>query len=131
MSSIEMIEGQRSKPPITAGQTVRDVVTRYPATGPIFLQHGPMFTVKPGELYLRYEALTLEQYAALNRVALDALLRLLNAAAENEDRPPTGENLYGKEPAIGAVGYTGSYREPDPNVEFAPVVAVQTARGPE
>jgi len=116
---------------VSAGQTVRDVLTRYPATGPIFLQHGPMFTPKPGELYLRYEELTLEKYAALNRIALDDLLRLLNAAAEDDDRPPPRENLYGTRPMIGTVGYTGSYREPGPHVELASVVRVQTARGPD
>jgi hypothetical protein len=115
---------------ITGGQTVRDVLTRYPATGPIFLQHGPMFTPKPGELYLRYEDLTLEKYAALNRISLDALLELLNAAAERAD-PPARDDFYRAGPVIGTVGYTGSYREPDPNIELAPVVRVQGARGPE
>jgi len=131
ISSAEVIERERGKPSVSAGQTVRDVLTRYPATGPIFLQHGPMFTVKPGELYLRYEELTLEKYAALNRIDLDALLKLLNAAAEGEDRPPARENPYRTGPVVGTVGYTGSYREPDSNVELARVVDVQTARGPE
>ena len=116
---------------IAAAQTVRDVLTRYPATGPIFLQHGPMFTVQSGELYPRYSELTLEQYAALNRIALEPLLRLLNAAAEHQDRPPAAASLYTRGAAIGSVGYTGAYREPDPNVEFAPVGAVQAARGPD
>jgi len=34
-------------------------------------------------------------------------------------------------PPVGSIGYTGSYREPDSNVELARVVDVQTARGPE
>src|SRR5207247_803041 len=84
----EVIEAEQGQPRIGAGQTVRDVLMRYPSTGPIFLQHGAMFTVKPGELYLRYDELTLEKYAALNRIALEPLLRLLNTAAEHEDRPP-------------------------------------------
>jgi hypothetical protein len=46
-----MLNAESSRPPIGAGLTVRDVLTRYPATGPIFLQHGPMFTVRPGELH--------------------------------------------------------------------------------
>jgi len=122
ISSAEVIERERGKPSVSAGQTVRDVLTRYPAT---------MFTAKPGELYLRYEELTLEKYAALNRIDLDALLKLLNAAAEGEDRPPARENPYRTGPVVGTVGYTGSYREPDSNVELARVVDVQTARGPE
>ena len=129
--SAKVIEAEQGQPRIGAGQTVRDVLMRYPSTGPIFLQHGAMFTVKPGELYLRYEELTLEKYAALNRIDLDALLKLLNAAAEGEDRPPARENPYRTGPVVGTVGYTGSYREPDSNVELARVVDVQTARGPE
>jgi len=130
-SSVRVIEAEQGQPRIGAGQTVRDVLMRYPSTGPIFLQHGAMFTVKPGELYLRYDELTLEKYAALNRIALEALLRLLNTAAEHEDRPPAHKNLYVRGPSIGNLGYTGGYREPDPNVELAPVVEVQAARGPE
>jgi hypothetical protein len=38
------------------------------------------------QLYLRYEELTLEKFAALNGIALGLLLRLLNAPAEDEDR---------------------------------------------
>ena len=129
--SARVIEAEQGQPRIGAGQTVRDVLMRYPATGPIFLQHGAMFTVKPGELYLRYEELTLEKYAALNRIALEPLLRLLNTGAEHEDRPPAHKNLYVRGPSIGNLGYTGGYREPDPNVELAPVVEVQAARGPE
>ncbi len=127
-----MLEAERGRPPIGASQRVRDVLTHHPTTGPIFLQHGPMFTQRQGELYLRYEELTIEKYAALNGIAAEALLRLLNAAAEAEARqPPATEDPYRRGPAIGDVGYTGSYREPDPNVEYASVVEVQTARGPE
>jgi len=117
---------------ISPDQTIRDVLIRYPATGSIFLQYGPMFTVKRGELHVRYDELTLEKYAALNHVTLDPLLSLLNAAAEDADRqPPSGEDRYGRGPVIGGtLGYTGAYRDPAPNLEFASVVEVQTARGP-
>jgi hypothetical protein len=126
-----MLEAKRGNPRIGADQTVRDVLIHYPATGPIFLQHGPMFTVKPGELYLKYEELTLERYAALNRIALDPLLKLLNAAAANEEpRLVTRENPYRRAPASGDLGYTGGRREGGPDLELAPVVEVQTARGP-
>ncbi len=122
MNDTAVIEGR---------QTVRDVLIHHPAAGPIFLQLAPMFSAKPGELYLRYEALTLEQYAAVNRISLEGLLKLLNAAIEDEDRPSARETPDQRGPAMGTVGYTGSYREPDPDVELAPVVGVQTARGPE
>jgi hypothetical protein len=90
-----------------------------------------MFTPHPGELYLRYETdLTLEKYAACNRIDLEPLLKLLNAAAEDR-QPPASENPYRKGPVIGTIGYTGSYRAPDPNVEYASVVEVQSIRGPE
>lgn len=132
-NSIEMPDARLSDTlPIDASHTVRDVLMRYPTTGPIFLQYGPMSTPRSGELYLRYEGLTLAKYAALNGKALEPLLRLLNAAAESEVcQPAAGDDPYRRGPATGSVGYTGSYREPDPNVEFASVVEVQTARGPE
>jgi hypothetical protein len=118
---------------ISSDQTVRDVIIRYPATGPIFLQHGPTFTVRPGELHVRYDELTLERYATLNHIALGPLLRLLNAAAEADDRqPPSGENPPWRGPVIGGtLGYTVAYRDPTPDLEFASVVEVQTARGPD
>src|SRR5438876_10439891 len=128
--SAKVIEAEQGQPRIGAGQTVRDVLMRYPSTGPIFLQHGAMFTVKPGELYLRYDELTLEKYAALNRLALEPLLRLLSTAAAHEDRPPAQKNLSARGPPIGKLGYAGGYREAEPNVALAPVVEVAAARGP-
>ena len=68
---------------ITADWIVRDVVSRYPTTGPIFLQHGRMFRARAGELYASYDPpLTIREYAVLNRTDVEPLLRLLNAAAE-------------------------------------------------
>ena len=124
-------EALPSPPRITPAQTVRDVVSRYPATGPIFLQHGPMFTVESRDLYPQYADLTLEKYAALNRIALDPLLRLLNAAAEDPEQPPAEASHYGRGTPSSSIGYTGTYHEPDPNVEFAPFVEIQSARGPD
>lgn len=34
-------------------------------------------------------------------------------------------------PPVGAIGYTGSYREPSPDIVEVSVVAVVEARGPE
>lgn len=118
---------------ISSGQTVRDVLIRYPATGPTFLQHGPMFSVRPGEVHVRYDELTIEKYAALNHVALDPLLRLLNAAAEDDARgAPSHYDPYGKGPVVGGtLGYTVAYRDPTPDLELASVVDVQSARGPD
>lgn len=71
--------------PITADSLVADVVRRYPRTGPIFTQRGRLFVARPRELYASYPAQTVAEWAALNRVALEPLLRLLNRAAEAEE----------------------------------------------
>jgi hypothetical protein len=75
----------------------------------------------------------IEKNAALNHVALDPLLRLLNAAAENDARrPPAVDDPYGQGPVVGGtLGYTVAYREPTPDLELASVVEVQAARGPD
>jgi hypothetical protein len=71
--------------PIAPDRSIRDVVRQYPTTGDIFLQHGRMFRTLPGQLYPVYDPpLTVAEYAALNGVGLEELLRLLNAAAEAE-----------------------------------------------
>ena len=63
---------------------VNETITRYPSTGPIFLQGGPLYVARPGQLYATYPGLTLEEYAALNSLAIERLLESLNAAAEAE-----------------------------------------------
>src|SRR5437016_13338224 len=70
--------------PITVESRVDETITRYPSTGPIFLQGGPLYVLRPGQLYATYPGLTLGQYAALNGLALERLLESLNAAAEAE-----------------------------------------------
>ena len=71
---------------ITVDWIVRDVVSRHPTTGPIFLQHGRLFRARAGELYASYDPpLTIREYAVLNRTDVEPLLRLLNAAAEAEE----------------------------------------------
>jgi hypothetical protein len=115
--------------PIRADDKVRDVLMRHPDAGPIFLQHGRLFSVERGELYLRYPELTIAQYAERGGIGIEALLKLLNAVAEDRGRATPKRPRRGI-PTIGTIGYTGTYREPDPNLDLAPVVEVQEARGP-
>ena len=80
------VEAKTDSKRITADSTVREVVSRYPTTGPIFLQHGRMFRARAGELYASYDPpLTIREYAAVNKIDIEPLLRLLNAAAEAEE----------------------------------------------
>lgn len=122
---------------ITAASLVNEILGRFPAAGPILLQHGRMVHARKGELYPSYPALTVAEYAALNGVDLEHLLGLLNAAAETDGFTPRADGSPrpgGRRPdLIGrgtAVGYTGAYREPG-GVDIEEVVSVQTARGPE
>jgi hypothetical protein len=43
---------------------VNEVLSRYPATGAIFIQYGPLFEVQPGQPYLQFRELTIDEYAA-------------------------------------------------------------------
>src|SRR5262245_8183532 len=127
-------EGEGSGMRITSGETVRDVLIRYPSAGPIFLQHGAMFSVKTGDPYVRYDNMTIEQYAALHHVDLDALLKLLNAAAEDDARAASSPgDPYERGVVVGGpIGYTVAYRDPkSEEIELPSVVDVQTARGPD
>jgi ribosomal protein S18 acetylase RimI-like enzyme len=126
-------EGEGSGMRITSGDTVRDVLIRYPSAGPIFLQHGAMFSAKIGDPYVRYDNMTIEQYAALNHADLDALLKLLNAAAEDDTRAASSpHDPYDRGLVVGGpIGYTVAYRDPKSDVELPSVVDVQTARGPD
>src|SRR2546429_9239674 len=63
---------------------VNETITRYPSTGPIFLQGGPLYVARPGQLYATYPGLTLGEYAALNSLAIERLLESLKEAAEAE-----------------------------------------------
>ncbi len=111
---------------IEAASTVREVISRYPSTGPIFLQHGRAFRAPRGQLYANYDPpLTIGDYAALNGIEIGPLLRLLNAAAEAEDLPAKapassrgpdqsehGRSRRAQESGVdGTFGYTGGFRE--------------------
>ena len=127
---------------ITVESRVDETITRYPSTGPIFLQGGPLYVARPGQLYATYPGLTLGEYAALNSLAIERLLELLNAAAEAEhfaQRTASRSRSEGDEsgwrarttPPAGSIGYTGSYREPSADVVEVSVVSVLEARGPD
>ena len=70
---------------VTPESRVTDICTRYPGTGPIFLQYGRMFQARKGDLYATYGTLTVTEYARENGVDLPALLRELAAAAETHE----------------------------------------------
>ena len=76
---------------ITADWPVDEVLRRFPATGPIFLQHGGMLEAGRGQVYPTYPAMTVAEYAARNGVETETLLKALNAEAESRlfaaDRP--------------------------------------------
>jgi hypothetical protein len=113
---------------------VADVVQRYPATGPILLQHGSLFRVRPGSLYPEYSPpLTLREFAEINRVELTRLLALLRRASEEGQALPGYEVPERKAPPSGSLGYTGSYREPGPaDAEATPMASTLAKRlGPE
>jgi len=80
---------------ITGRASVREVITRHPTTGEIFLQLGRMFRTKPGHLYASYDPpMSIGEFADVNGLELGPLLEMLNSAAEGEAfaaRPhPTG-----------------------------------------
>ena len=67
---------------ISADWQVDEVLRRFPATGPIFLQHGRMLEAGRGQIYPTYPPMTVAEYASRNDVAVDTLLRALNAEVE-------------------------------------------------
>lgn len=127
--------------PITAEWRVDTTITRYPSTGPIFLQSGRLYVAQRGQLYATYPGLTLAEYARRSALAIELLLDLLNAAAEAEQfaqrtgsssRSAGGESGWRERtPPIGSIGYTGSYRERSGEVVEVSVVSVLEARGPD
>jgi hypothetical protein len=133
--------GEAAVERITADWPVREVIVRFPTTGPVFLQYGPMFRVAEGHLYASYEPpLTVAEFAALNRAPVERLLALLNAAAEAErlgetsSYPATGRlpEEGGRLPPAPGLGYTGGYgQRDDVPVDAVPLVTVLEQRGPE
>ena len=123
---------------ITADWPVNDVLSRFPATGPIFLQQGSMMRAVTGQIYPDYPPLTVAEYAALNRVEVGRLLKALNAEAEGQELTQAGSaNVRSGEERIDPIGrgsseagYTGAYREPG-NVDSQHFVESLLARGPE
>jgi hypothetical protein len=119
---------------LTPDSLISDLLARFPTTGPLLIQQGRMFRAPKGQLYADYSGITLGEYAALNGIDVERLLKALNAAIEGEEmshriargqRPPPDSLRRGA-----AIGYTSAYRDPD-NLPVQDVVTVQTSRGPD
>ena len=67
---------------ITADWQVDEVLRRFPATGPIFLQHGRMLDAATGQMYPTYPQMTVADYAARSGMTVERLLKALNAEVE-------------------------------------------------
>ena len=140
MAEEALIAGpETSRPLITAESPVNETMARFPSTAEVFVQHGPLFETRPGDVYLAYRGWTVGEFAAKRRLDLARLLQQLNAEADGAGRgggvDAPGEPRAHRWPpgfARVAIGYTGSYEERD-DVEIAEVSVVdaQTARGPE
>jgi hypothetical protein len=78
-------------PRITAEWQVGEVLRRFPATGPIFLQHGHMLDAGTGQVYPTYPQMTVADYADRSGMTVERLLKELNAEVEAKqfagDRP--------------------------------------------
>ncbi len=73
---------------VTADHQLEEVLMRYPTTALIFLQYGRMHIDQSDpvfHLFSTYPPMTVSEYAPLNCLDLEGLLRLLNAAAESEE----------------------------------------------
>jgi hypothetical protein len=123
--------------PITIESRVDETIPRYPSTGPIFLQGRSLLGQS-----LSHPAVTLGEFAALNGLGIEQLLRSLNAAAEAEQfaqRIASSSRSEGDESGWrqrttssgGSIGYTGSYRESSADIVEVSVVSVLEARGPD
>jgi hypothetical protein len=119
---------------ITVESRVKDIVERYPSTGLVFIQAGPLYVNQPRELYARFPDLSVGELAERNGSDLAALLKQLEAVAEAEEamRGAPAAKTVGRRDYSLTLGYTGSYR---PREDAAPqkisVVAAQSAHGPE
>ncbi len=125
----------------TVDWRVDETISRYPSTGLILLQGGRLYVAQRGQLYATYLGLTLAEYATRNTVAIEPLLKLVNAAAETDQfaqRNSSSSRSQGSEsgwrqrtPPIGSIGYTGSYCEHSEDVVEVSAVSVLEARGPD
>ncbi len=119
---------------IAAESRVNDILERYPSTGLVFIQAGPLYVNQPHELYARFPDLSVSELAQRNGADLAALLKRLEAVAEAEEatRGAPAAKTVGRSDYSLTLGYTGSYR---PREDVAPrkisVVATQSAHGPE
>jgi len=118
---------------IDASTKVNDVLRRYPATGEVLIQHGPLSVAEAGNFYLKYPDQTVGDYARRNGADLRTLLDQLNAVAEGTDVEPTGSRPRPTErgrPPEGPIGYTlGSGDLSHFDIETEPFVASLLHRG--
>ena len=121
---------------IAADAKLNEILERYPSVGPILVQAGRGWVNKQGDLYAQFPDLTVAQYAELNGVEVDQVLRLLQAAAESEEqtrkaggKPGDDDEVWRRPPLT--IGYTSSYDEREgTSAGTVPVVHVQSHRGP-
>jgi hypothetical protein len=118
---------------ITADSKINDVLGKHPATAPVITQGRRLYVDQPRELYARFPGLSVGDFARQNGMDLGPLLAQLNALAESE---PGAGPAAAHEARAGqfslTLGYTCSYRpREDAAPDNVPVVAVQSARGPE
>jgi hypothetical protein len=121
---------------IAADTKLNDILERYSSAGPILVQAGRGWVNKRGDLYAQFPDLTVAQYAELNGLEVGRVLRLLQAAAEAEERTKKSATSRGdqddvwRRPPV-TIGYTSSYDEREGMSPGATsVVHVQSERGP-
>jgi hypothetical protein len=121
---------------IAADTKLNEILERYSSVGPILVQAGRGWVNKQGDLYAQFPDLTVAQYAELNALEIDRVLRLLQAAAESEERTlktgasPRDHLEAWRRPPV-TIGYTSSYDEREGMSRGTiPVVHVQSERGP-
>jgi hypothetical protein len=121
--------------PITAESKLGAILARYPSVGPIVFQSGRAFVARPGDLYAQYPGLTVADYARLNGLEAEALVRRLQAAAEAASAQPKAaadDEAPSRRRAAPLLGYTSAYRDrEDSGTGARSVVSVQSAHGPE
>ena len=122
--------------PIGAESKLNDVLARYPSAGPIFFQAGRAFVTRPRDLYAQYPGLTVAQYATLNGLDTEALVRRLQAEAEAAEqargRAAPDDDAPSRRRFAPTLGYTASHRDrEDSGAGSRSVVSVQSAHGPE
>src|SRR5262249_36395372 len=119
---------------ITADSPIDDLLARFPATGPLLMQRGRMFRAPKGSLYADYSRMTLGEYAALNGVDTERLLRAVRAAIESDEMSRT--MTHGQPPPIdplrrgSAIGHTSGKSDPG-DIAVQDVVTVHSSRGPD